>query len=271
MNKDKLVDFIKKPPVVPYLGIKEIKLSILPIIQFSIVFLVFIFILIMFSSPGMANQIQTNNWIETEATVESTELRDERKCSGTGSDQTCSTIYWTHIQYRYEFNEKNYSNDRYTFVEKLPAGIVDKYPTGENLMVFVDPQDPFDSVMLQGWEGIWESEVVQMLWYLTYLPLAFCLFLITWKVSFLLQSTENKQKAIESKEKYPEFMETYSVQMRKEKKKGFRVVGGKKDLNLPLNDLNVVNDLIEQNNDVTSESEPISSNSETSWWDEKSE
>ena len=66
-------------------------------------------------------------------------------------------------------------------------------------------------------------------------------------------------------------METYRVQMRKEKKKGFRVVGGKKDLNLPLNDLNVVNDLIEQNNDVTSESEPISSNSETSWWDEKSE
>ena len=271
MNKDKITDFFKNPPVVPYLGIKEIKLSIVPIIQFSIVFLFFIFILLMLSGPSMADQIQTNNWVETEATVDFIEPRHEWTCNGSGEDKSCSYIYWTHIQYRYEFNEKNYSNDRYTFVEKLPAGNVDKYPTGKTLMVFVDPQDPFDSVMLQGWEGIWVSEVVQILWYLTYLPLALCLFLITWKISFLLQSSENKQKAIESKDKYPEFMETIRTQFSKAKKKGFYTVSRTTDLNSPLNDLNKVNDLIEQNSEITSESEPISSNSETSWWDEKSE
>ena len=258
MNKDKITDFFKNPPVVPYLGIKEIKLSIIPIIQISIVFSFFIFILLLLSGPSMADQIQTNSWVETEATVDFIEHRHEWKCSGSCEDKSCSNIYWTHIEYRYEFNEKNYTNDRYTFVEKLPAGNVDKYPTGKTLMVFVDPQDPWDSVMLQGWEGIWVSEVVQILWFLTYLPIGLCLFLITWKVSFLLQSSENKKKAIESKEKYPEFMEIYRAQMSKVKKKGFYTVSRTTDLNAPLND-------------VTSKTEPISSNSETSWWDEKSE
>jgi hypothetical protein len=176
----------------PYIGIREIK-------RWSTIIFVPCFLLILFivgiSISPIVDQIQSNDWVKTDATVDFAEERQETYCDVEGN---CSTTYWTHVEYIYEFDENTYSGNRYTFLSEMNSGHADEYPTGMIFSVFVDPHEPNESLMIKGWSGVW-IEVLAVLSIFVLLVILFSASTIMFKIAYLLQSSANKQKAIDAR------------------------------------------------------------------------
>ena len=176
----------------PYTGIREIK-------RWSTIIFVPFFLLILFivgiSISPIVDQIQSNDWVKTDATVDFAEEREETSCDAEGN---CSTTYWTHVEYIYEFDENTYSGNRYTFLSVMNSGHADEYPTGMIFSIFVDPDEPNESLMIKGWSGVL-IEVLLVLSIFVLLAILFIESIIMFKISYLLQSSTNKQKAIDAR------------------------------------------------------------------------
>jgi hypothetical protein len=180
-------------PIIPYIGIREIKrwFSVTFVVTFSIV----LFIIAISIFP-IIDQIQSNDWVKTDATVDFAEERQETSCDSGGN---CTTTYWTHVEYIYEFNENTYSGNRYTFIQsKMSSGYAHEYPTGMIFSVFVDPQEPSESLMIKGWSGVW-IEVLDTISIFVFVFTLLSMFLVGLKITYLFQSSINKQKAIDKR------------------------------------------------------------------------
>lgn len=189
-----IVNFIKDPPVVPYIGIREVKLWISGVF---IPFFIIIIIIIIISFFSIIDQIQTDDWEDADAIVVFAEDRQETTCDAEGN---CTTDYWTYVLYTYDFENTQYYGDVYTYLSDLPSGLEEDYPSGMELIVYVDPDNPENSLMVKGWDGIWlELEVI--LSAISAIMGILCVFFLSWKILFQLQSAENKKIAIEKPKK----------------------------------------------------------------------
>ncbi|MCP2503641.1 MAG: DUF3592 domain-containing protein, partial [Candidatus Thalassarchaeaceae archaeon] len=191
-------------PVIPYVGIREIKR------WFSVTFvMIFLMVLVIVASSifPIVDQIQSNDWVKTDATVDFAEERQETNCDNEGN---CSTTYWTHVEYIYEFSENTYSGNRYTFIQsKMDSGHADEYPTGMIFSVFVDPQEPNESLMVKGWSGVW-IEVLDAISIFAIGFIVLSIFILVLKITYLFQPSTNKQKAIDTRTNwtlYNQFMD----------------------------------------------------------------
>ena len=177
----------------PYTGIREIK-------RWSTIIFVPCFLLILFivgiSISPIVDQIQSNDWVKTDATVDFAEERQDT-CSNLEEGE-CLITYWTHVEYIYEFDENTYSGNRYTILSEMNSGHADEYPTGMIFSVFVDPHEPNESLMIKGWSGVW-IEVLAVLSIFVLLVILFSASTIMFKIGYLLQSSTNKQKAIDAR------------------------------------------------------------------------
>ena len=182
-------EFINDPPVIPYIGFRGFfKGLILPL------FPVFIFILFasLFALPSIIEQIGTNDWVETKATVDFADERQETYCDAEGN---CSTDYWTHVEYIYEYENVSYSGSRYTFISRMESGLSGDFPTGKEIDIFVDSKNPHESLMIKGWDGVW----IEAVWILEVIGFGLSIILaclILWKIGFHIQSSENKNIAL---------------------------------------------------------------------------
>ena len=94
------------------------------------------------------NLITARSWVETPCTILSAQVKSHR-----GSD---STTYRVDISYRYEFNGKTFTCDRYSFMRVSSGGrsgkqaVVDKYRKAKNPICFVNPDNPGQAVLVRG-------------------------------------------------------------------------------------------------------------------------
>ena len=185
-----IINFIKDPPIVPYIGFGQVKLWFTGV--FIPILIIFI-IIILTSIFSIVEQIQTNDWVEVDATVENAEERGETTCDGEGG---CTTSYDTHVLYSYNYKNTEYYGYEYTYISEDFPGLEEDYPEGLEITVYVDPNNPSDSLMVKGWEGVW-IEIVKMISILGFIFIALSSFLFVWRVAYQLQSAENKKIANE--------------------------------------------------------------------------
>lgn len=185
-----IINFIKDPPIVPYIGFGQVKLWFTGV--FIPILIIFI-IIILTSIFSIVEQIQTNDWVEVDATVENAEERGETTCDGEGG---CTTSYDTHVLYSYNYKNTEYYGYEYTYISDDFPGLEEDYPEGLEITVYVDPNNPSDSLMVKGWEGVW-IEIVKMISILGFIFIALSSFLFVWRVAYQLQSAENKKIANE--------------------------------------------------------------------------
>ena len=184
-----VLKFIRDPPVIPRIGFKEVKLWTIGVL---VPILIIIFVIILFSLSSIIDQIGTTDWVETKATVDFAEEREETTCDAEGN---CTTDYWTHVEYIYEYENITYSGSRYTFISKMDSGLSGDFPSGKEIDIFVDDKNPHESLMIKGWDGVW-IEVIVVLWFISVILVILFIFLSLWKIGFHLQSSEKKQEAL---------------------------------------------------------------------------
>ena len=91
--------------------------------------------------------VAAKNWEKTEATVILSKIISHR------SDET--TTYRPYIAYRYTLGGTHYLGDRYSFMQASSSeyekkrSIVQQYPVGRHFFIYVNPEDPFESVILR--------------------------------------------------------------------------------------------------------------------------
>jgi|TARA_B110000438_G_scaffold60504_1_gene60697 hypothetical protein len=178
--------------IFPYVGIREIKRWSTSVILPYFLCILFI---VGFSISPVIGQIQSNDWVTTDAIVDFAEERQETNCDAEGN---CSTTYWTHVEYIYEFDNNTYSGNRYTFLSNMNSGHANEYPTGMTISVFVDPDEPNESLMVKGWSGVW-IEVLAFLSIFALLVILLSASIIIFKIAYLLQSSAKKQQAINAR------------------------------------------------------------------------
>ena len=184
-----ILKFIRDPPVIPRIGFKEVKLWTIGVL---VPILIIIFVILLFSLSSIIDQIGTTDWVETKATVDFAEEREETTCDAEGN---CTTDYWTHVEYIYEYENITYSGSRYTFISKMDSGLSGDFPSGKEIDIFVDDKNPHESLMIKGWDGVW-IEVIVVLWFISVILVILFIFLSLWKIGFHLQSSEKKQEAL---------------------------------------------------------------------------
>ena len=184
-----VLKFIRDPPVIPYIGFKEVKLWTIGVL---IPILIIIFVIFLLALSSIIDQIGTTDWVETKATVDFAEEREETTCDAEGN---CTTDYWTHVEYIYEYENVTYSGSRYTFLSKMNSGLSGDFPSGKEIDIFVDDKNPHESLMIKGWDGVW-IEFFVAIWFISVILVILFTFLSLWKISFHLQSSENKQEAL---------------------------------------------------------------------------
>jgi len=184
-----IIKFLKDPPIIPYIGFKQVKLWTIGVL---VPILIVIFVIFLFSLSSIIDQIGTKDWVETKATVDFAEEREETTCDAEGN---CTTDYWTHVEYIYEYENVTYSGSRYTFLSKMNSGLSEDFPSGKEIDIFVDDKNPHESLMIKGWDGVW-IEVFVALWFISVILVILFTFLSLWKIGFHLQSSEKKQEAL---------------------------------------------------------------------------
>ena len=183
-------DLIKNLPDIPYIGFRSFIIAPFGALGFI---LVIVLMGSVFQAGSIIEQIGTDDWVETNATVDFAEERSETECDAEGN---CTTNEWTDVEYTYEYENISYSGSRYTFLSKMESGFSEDFPTGKEIVIFVDSENPHESLMIKGWDGIWiEAEPI----FIGFSALLFVIFtfLTLWKIGFHLQSSEKKKKALE--------------------------------------------------------------------------
>ena len=184
-----VLKFVRDPPIIPYIGYKQIKLWLIGIL---VPFLLIILVIILISMSSIINQIETSDWVKTTAIEDFAEERQETTCDAEGN---CTTDYWTHVEYDYEYEEVMYSGSRYTFLSKMQSGLSEDFPSGKEINIYVDDENPHESLIVDGWGGIW-IEGMKVFWILSVISGVLFVFLSLWKIGFHLQSSEKKQEAL---------------------------------------------------------------------------
>ena len=203
-----VIKFIKKPPVIPVIGIKQFIIwygrILIPIsLVLALIFLI--------SAGGIIDQMATRDWSATEATVIESEIESESSCTTDDSGyQDCTTSSWLVVTYAYQVNFENYTSNRYTFIGELDDSMESDYPIGKAITAYVDPEDPSKSVLIKGFDPVWE-EMLAATFFFVLIATFTTYFLVLWKIAYHIQPAANRAKAREAPEwEWKGFRELFS-------------------------------------------------------------
>ena len=190
-----IIKFIKEPPVIPVIGIKQfIAWYGRILIPVSLVFVVIFLI----SAGGIIDQMATRDWSATEATVIESEIESDTSCTTDDSGyEHCSTSSWLVVTYAYQVDFENYTSNRYTFIGELDDTAESDYPVGGSLTAYVDPKDPSKSVLIRGFDPILE-EMLAAGFFFVLIATFTTYFLVLWKIAYHIQPPANRAKAKEA-------------------------------------------------------------------------
>tara|TARA_B100000900_G_C20433901_1_gene656143 strand:- start:66 stop:926 length:861 start_codon:yes stop_codon:yes gene_type:complete len=135
----------------------------------------------------------TSDWDGTDAIVTGSEERSRTSCDSEGN---CTTTYWLHVDYSYTIEGIEHNGSRYSFLSDACC-VTDDYPAGKEIIVYVDPDDNTESVMIRGFAGVL-IEIMTGLSFLVLIASILTAVLILWKIGFHLQPAENRNKALEA-------------------------------------------------------------------------
>lgn len=192
-----ILNFIRDPPVIPVIGFKQfvawygrilIPLSLIIVVIFLI------------SAGGIINQMGTTDWSPTEATVIESEVRSETNCDPSkdiSDPDRCNTRIWLNVIYEYQFEVENYTSNRYHFLGDLDESRESDYPLGKTLQVYIDPDDPSESVMVKGFAPVWD-EILAGMFFFVLIAIFTTYGLVIWKIAYHIQPAANRAKAKEA-------------------------------------------------------------------------
>ena len=185
-----LLKAIRNPPVIPVVGAREMATWYRNVLIPCTILLIIVFL---FSTGSIMKQMGTSDWNETNAIVMGSEERSSTSCDYEGN---CTTRYWLHVDYSYTIEGIDYNGSRYSFLADACC-ITDDYPAGKEIIVYVDPDDNTESVMIRGFEGVL-IEILTGLSFLALIASILTAVLVLWKIGFHLQPAENRKKALEA-------------------------------------------------------------------------
>ena len=186
-----LLKAIRNPPVIPVVGFREMVSWFTTILVPCAILLIGIFLV---SAGGIVKQMGTSDWNEMGAVVDYSEYDSSTSCDEYGND--CTTSDWLVVHYTYTVGEFNHSGNRYSFVGNAD-GVSEDYPPGKEIVVYVDPEDASESVMVRGFEGVL-IEILAGMWFLVLIASILIAVLTLWKIGFHLQPADNRKKALEA-------------------------------------------------------------------------
>lgn len=185
-----LLNAIRNPPIIPVVGAREMAIWYRNVLIPCTVLLIIVFL---FSTGNIMKQMGTSDWNEKDAVVIGSEERSSTSCDSEGN---CNTTYWLHIDYSYTIEGIDYNGSRYSFLADACCDTED-YPAGKEIIVYVDPDDNTESVMIRGFEGVL-IEVLTGFSFLVLIASILTAVLVLWKIGFHLQPAENRKKALEA-------------------------------------------------------------------------
>ena len=185
-----LLNAIRNPPIIPVVGAREMAIWYRNVLIPCTILLIIVFL---FSTGNIMKQMGTSDWNETDAIVIGSEERSSTSCDSEGN---CTTTYWLHIDYSYTIEGIDYNGSRYSFLADACCD-TDDYPAGKEIIVYVDPDDNTESVMIRGFEGVL-IEVLTGFSFLVLIASILTAVLVLWKIGFHLQPAENRKKALEA-------------------------------------------------------------------------
>jgi len=134
--------------------------SSLPLIAFTAALLVVGCTLsYVFFWEELSSQMETDDWTEVQGTIISSGIGSDYSCDA-DPDGGCSTTYQPFAEYRYDVDGESYEGSRITYTwantyigfRSLAESVIDDFQEGDEITVYVDPDDHSESVLIQGFE-----------------------------------------------------------------------------------------------------------------------
>ena len=107
----------------------------------------------------ISSQIETDDWIEAQGVVISSGIESERSCDN-DPEGGCSTTHQPFAEYQYNLDGVSYEGTRISYTwentfigfHSLAESVIDDFQEGEEVTVYVNPDDHDESVLIQGIE-----------------------------------------------------------------------------------------------------------------------
>lgn len=124
------------------------------ILIFGLIFSAWLGFVLFFFAESRHYQASTE-WPNTYGIVLTSEYKRVVSTSGTGRQRTTTTTYKPNITYQYSVSGENYENNMVQFMssfkkESDAKTLVEGFPVDAEIPVFYFPDDPADSVLIQG-------------------------------------------------------------------------------------------------------------------------
>ena len=110
----------------------------------------------------LSSQMETDDWTEVQGAIISSGIGSDYSCDEGTSDEGggCSTTYQPFAEYRYDVDGESYEGSRITYTwanthigfRSLAESVIDDFQEGDEITVYVDPDDHSESVLIQGLE-----------------------------------------------------------------------------------------------------------------------
>lgn len=133
--------------------------SSLPLIAFTATLLVVGCTLsYVFFWEELSSQMETDDWMEVQGAIISSGVGSDYSCDG--GEGGCSTTYQPFAEYRYDVDGESYEGSRITYTwanthigfRSLAESVIDDFQEGDEITVYVDPEDYSESVLIRGLE-----------------------------------------------------------------------------------------------------------------------
>ena len=106
----------------------------------------------------LSSQMETDDWTEVQGAIISSGIGSDYSCDG--EEGGCSTTYQPFAEYRYDVDGESYEGSRISYTwsnthvgfRSLAESVIDDFQEGDEITVYVDPDDHSESVLIQGFE-----------------------------------------------------------------------------------------------------------------------
>ncbi|MBN16825.1 MAG: hypothetical protein CMB37_01525 [Euryarchaeota archaeon] len=109
-----------------------------------------------FMGGALVADLGTSEWTPVDGVVTDSGVSTE---VSTDSEGGSSTTYCLWVEYEYVFENRSYDGDMVSYSKDSGCSSSDSnadqdYPPGENITVYVNPENPDEAVLLSGWAGV---------------------------------------------------------------------------------------------------------------------
>ena len=109
-----------------------------------------------FIGGALVADLGTSEWTPVDGVVTDSGVDVSHSTDSEGGD---STTYCLWVEYEYVFENRSYNGDMVSYSKDNSCSSSDSnadqdYPPGENITVYVNPENPDEAVLLSGWAGV---------------------------------------------------------------------------------------------------------------------